>query len=105
MARRKALNIVERESVVAVNGRFPSQLTNISGQVVYEGVVVVDDEDHVAKASASMIPRALSSVSRYSSSGSESATIPPPAPKYIRPAWDRAVRIAILVSSAPVTLT
>ena len=49
---------------------------------------------------ASMMPRALSSVSRYSCSGSESATIPPPALKYSRPARATAVRMAMLLSSA-----
>ena len=42
------------------------------------------------------MPRALSSVSRYSCSGSESATMPPPALKYTRPPRATAVRMAML---------
>ena len=69
--------------VVAAHDRLPAQLADVPGEVVDEGVVVVDEEDHgdPAFTSASIMPRALSSVSRYSCSGSESATIPPPALK------------------------
>src|SRR2546422_1044804 len=63
--------------VAAYDGLFP-QLAHVAGEVVNEGVVVVDEQDHEAPASAAITPAALSSVSRYSCSGSESATIPPP---------------------------
>ena len=58
-----------------------AQLADVARQVVDERVVVVDEQDHAACSSASIMPRALSSVSRYSCSGSESATMPPPALK------------------------
>src|SRR5207247_9067753 len=56
---------------------FRPQRAYVARQVVDERVVVVDQQDHGA--SAAIQPRALSSVSAYSFSGSESATIPPPA--------------------------
>ena len=61
-----------------------AQLTDVAGQVVDERVVVVEQENH-GRASAPISALALSRVSRYSSSGSESATMPPPAWKYTRP--------------------
>src|SRR5438094_315121 len=50
------------------------ELAHVAGEVVDEGVVVVDEQDHDLR--AAIKPRALSSVSRYSCSGSESATVP-----------------------------
>ena len=76
--------LVHRQRVVPAHDRRLPQLVDVAGQVVDEGVVVVDEEDHGA-ASTSISARALSSVSRYSCSGSESATMPPPAWKYICP--------------------
>ena len=86
----------ERDRVVAADDRFAAQLADVPREVVDEGIVVVDEENHSGVRSASIMPRALSSVSRYSCSGSESATIPPPALKYTRPACATAVRIAML---------
>jgi hypothetical protein len=59
-----------------------AQLFQVSREVVYEGIVIVEKENHRpaargAKAAAS--PPALSSDSLYSASGSESATTAPPA--------------------------
>src|SRR5205814_8638658 len=96
------LDLLERRGVVpSYDGLLP-QLLHVTRQVVHEGVVVVDEQDHGSR--AAIRPRALSSVSRYSCAGSESATIPPPALKYTRPPRATAVRMAMLVSSAPVTL-
>src|SRR6266516_506154 len=50
---------------------------------------------------AAIKPCALSKVSRYSCSGSESATMPPPTWKYTSRPSTRQVRITKLVSSAP----
>src|SRR2546427_9280263 len=54
---------------------------------------IVDQQDHGTR--AAMSPRALSSVSRYSSSGSESATMPPPTWKYTSLPSTRQVRITM----------
>src|SRR6266581_4234300 len=67
--------LVRRGVMTSYDGLLP-QLGHVPRQVVDERVVVVDQQDHGTR--AAMSPRALSSVSRYSSSGSESATIPPP---------------------------
>src|SRR5512147_210677 len=107
MARREGGDLLQRQGVVAVDDRRLAQLGDIPGQVVDEAVVVVEQEDHgVATAAARVVirARALSSVSWYSSSGSESATMPPPTEKYARPPSATKVRITMLVSIAPVTL-
>src|SRR5437867_7439807 len=99
MRRPESLDLLVRRSVVAsYNGLF-SQLAHVAGQVVDERVVIVDQQDHGTR--AAMSPRALSSVSRYSSSGSESATMPPPTWKYTSLPSTRQVRITMLVSTAP----
>ena len=82
----------------------PPSLTYRARLCMHEGVVVVYEEDHPLVASAAIMPLALSSVSRYLSSGSESTMIPPPALKYTRPAPATAVRMAMLLSEHPVTL-
>src|SRR2546422_11650631 len=84
--------------MASYNGLFP-QLAHVAGEVVDERVVVVDQQDHGTMAATS--PRALSSVSWYSCSGSESATMPPPTWKYTSWPSTRQVRITMLVSSAP----
>src|SRR5579871_1050237 len=55
--------------------------TDIAGEVVGEGIVVVDQGDShgATPCSVSISARALVSVSSYSAAGSESATMPPPA--------------------------
>src|SRR5207249_3455049 len=99
MRRPKSLDLLVRRSVVAsYNGLF-SQLAHVAGQVVDERGVIVDQQDHGTR--AAMSPRALSSVSRYSSAGSESATMPPPTWKYTSLPSTRQVRITMLVSTAP----
>src|SRR5262245_51299915 len=104
MAWREGRDVIQRQPVVAVDRGTPAELLHVTGKVVDERIVVVDQKDHVGIASASIMPRALSSVSRYSCPGSDSATIAPPALKYSRPARATAVRMAMLLSRAPVTL-
>src|SRR5207302_9326521 len=68
MRRPESLDLLVRRGVVAsYHGVFP-QLAHVAGQVVDERVVVVDQQDHGTR--AAMRPRALSSVSWYSCSGS-----------------------------------
>ena len=104
VARCKGGDFVQRHLVAPADDGFLTQLAHVACEVVDERVVVVEDENHGRVASASIMARALSSVSRYSCSGSESATMPPPALKYTRPSRTTAVRMAMLVSSSPVTL-
>src|SRR5262245_42251362 len=70
-------DLVERDRVVAMHLAFLPELAHVAREIENKGVVVVDEEDHGTRAATR--PRALSRVSRYSSSGSESATMPPPA--------------------------
>src|SRR2546426_6226837 len=67
--------VVRRRVMTSYHGLFP-QLAHVARQVVHERVVVVDEQYHCSR--AAIRPRALSSVSRYSCAGSESATMPPP---------------------------
>src|SRR5688500_17403968 len=76
VARRDCLAVGGRQRVVAAEGGLVAALANVARQVMHERVVVIDEQDHL---NTSMMPRALSSVSRYSWSGSESAMMPPPA--------------------------
>ena len=71
-------DLIERDRVVPADDGVMAQLAHVPREVVHERIIVVDEEDH---ASAAISARALSSVSRYSASGSESATIPPPTEK------------------------
>src|SRR5437667_120432 len=96
--RPESLDLLVRRGVVAsYHGVFP-QLAHVAGQVVDERVVVVDQQDHGTR--AAMRPRALSRVSWYSCSGSESATMPPPTWKYTSRPSTGPVRITMPVSSA-----
>src|SRR5215471_16634699 len=104
VARRHGHDVFHGQRVRSLdNGSF-AQLANVAREVVHERIEVVDHEDHVDVTRASMMPRALWNVSWYSCSASESATIPPPAFKYTRPSLASAVRMAMFVSSSPVTL-
>src|SRR5918995_4447730 len=96
-------DLVDADGIVPSDQRRLTQLADIAGKVVDEGVVVVDEENHWMT-NVSINPRALSNVSLYSSSGSESATIPPPAWKYTCPFRSTYVRMTMLVSMAPVAL-
>src|SRR5687768_9506837 len=106
VARAELLDLVQRQRIVAADDRVPAELAHITREVVHERVVIIDEQNHTGAASASIMPRALSSVSRYSCSGFESAMIPPPALKYRRSRSPGAITVlmAMLVSSAPVTL-
>jgi hypothetical protein len=46
------LDILQSDLVIAKDHRFPPQLTDILGQVIDKGVVVVDNEDHRASVMA-----------------------------------------------------
>src|SRR3989454_9566618 len=76
--RPQRFDVPERRGVVTADDGILPQLAHVTGQGVDEGVVVGDEQDHEVPASAAITPPALSSVSWYSCSGSESATIPPP---------------------------
>src|SRR5215203_412829 len=76
-------------------------------EVVGEGVVVVDHQDHdllsSSSASATAVSRAaaLFLVSRSSAAGSESATMPAPAVTEVSPSLTTRVRMAMQVSRSP----
>ena len=80
VAWRQPIDLLETDGIVAIDQWLPAQLTDVLGQVVYEGVIVVNEQDHlvppVANSGTMLKARinalALSSVSRYSASGSES---------------------------------
>src|ERR1700722_8321948 len=78
-------DFVERDLVVAAHFELLAHLAEILGEVVGEGIVVVEEQDHDffpgwwAISRAETMARALLTVSCYSRSGTESATTPPPA--------------------------
>src|SRR5215831_2890182 len=82
--RLKSLDLVQRDFVISVDAEFFSQLAEILHEVVGEGIVVIDYENHSSKPRCARLiarirARDLFTVSIYSLSGTESATIPPPA--------------------------
>src|SRR6266478_8493303 len=93
------------QSVVAHDLERRAQLAEILDEVVGEGVVVVDDEDHrsvpAASRSARIMPRALELVSSHSVFGSESATMPAPTWTEARRPWHTIVRIVMHESRFP----
>ncbi len=99
MRRRQGRNRLQCEAIAAVDDGLLPELSHVAGEVVDEGVVVVEQEDHAL--SASEMPRALCNVSSYSRAGSDSASTPPPAWKYTFPPFTTQVRIATLVSPVP----
>src|SRR5215469_15891910 len=82
-ARSEANKIADADRVVADHLRHFTKLMKVAGYVEDKGIVVVDDQDHVAAdisvRKASKMRRAFASVSSYSASGSDIAVIPPPA--------------------------
>src|ERR1043166_4611940 len=91
------------DRVVAPHGDLGSELAEEVREVVGEGVVVVDQEDHrLASASSIAVSRAASLFrhSLCSAPGSESATIPAPAWSSATPSSSTIVRIAMHASSA-----
>src|SRR5262249_26211211 len=81
------LDFFQSDSVVAIDAQVLTQLSQILNKVVSEGVVVIDDQNHssnprCARLIARINARDLFTVSMYSFSGTESATMPPPAWMY-----------------------
>src|SRR5262245_54227740 len=86
--------------VVSEYSEFRAQLTKILNQVVGKRIVVVDNRNHSSKLFCASVmarirARALFTVSIYSVSATESATIPPPAWIYPFPPRVTSVRIAM----------
>src|SRR5262245_2066312 len=96
---------VAADRVVAHDLQRRTQLAEVLDEVVREGVVVVDDEDHrsvpAARRSARIMPRALEHVSSHSVFGSESATMPAPTCTEARRPWQTTVRIVMQESRFP----
>ena len=81
----EVFNLLQGDLVVPIHAHIFTQLTQILHQVVGEGIVIVDHQEHDATPACSansmafIMARALLQVSSYSCSGFESATIPAPA--------------------------
>jgi hypothetical protein len=74
--------LVNSYLVIASDYQFYAELPEILDQIVRKRVIVIDNEDHTifsARSMAQKLAMALLTLSWYSSSGSESATTPPPA--------------------------
>ena len=73
-----ALNLRQGYLVIAMDCRLPAQLTQVLGKVINKRIVVINDDNHIylilvaSVLTASISALALSSVSWYSASGSES---------------------------------
>src|SRR5438046_9905101 len=96
----------EVNGVVAQHLEPGAELAQVLDEVVGEGVVVVDDQDHrpglpAAIRSASSIPWAFERVSSHSVFGSESATIPAPTCTEARVPSQTTVRIVMHESRVP----
>src|SRR5262249_9104851 len=83
----ESLDFFDSDLVVAMNAQLLSQLAKVLHEVVGEGVVVIDHQNHssnprCARLIARIKARDLLTVSMYSFSGTESATMPPPAWMY-----------------------
>src|SRR5262245_29230103 len=99
-------HVLHRERVVARHAHVGAQLPEVLDEVVGEGVVVVEDEDHrpvswAAVRSARIMPRAFEQVSSHSVLGSESATMPAPTWMEARWPWHTTVRIVMQESMFP----
>src|SRR4029079_4168603 len=82
--RLKRFNFRQRDAVVAEYPKLLAHLAQILHEVVGERIVVIDNDNHnsnppSARSMARTSARDLFTVSMYSFSGIESATIPPPA--------------------------
>src|ERR1700677_1191984 len=76
------LNLVNGNAIIAPHDQFCAEFTKVLDQVVGERVVVIQDQNHKicsARSIARNVAIALLTLSWYSSSGTESATTPPPA--------------------------
>ena len=99
-------DLFKRDGIVAMHDEICPQFPEILHEVVREGIVIVDDENHThaplsAISTARNRARALFTVSWYSYSGSESNTTPPPACTYALPSLISMVRMAMHVSRLP----
>lgn len=81
MRRSELFDLSDSDFVIPVHHRLPFQLTQILGEIVGEGIIVINNDDQLVQSptffalgspSAANRAFALSSVSWYSSSGSES---------------------------------
>src|SRR5439155_3145383 len=98
------LELLEPRLVVPQHDDLHAELAEEVREVVGEGVVVVDEQDHRAPSARSIARSSAASLRRHSSSsaaGSESATIPAPAWRCAIPSARTMVRIAMQVSKAP----
>src|ERR1700687_5265644 len=76
------LNLIDGCPVIPADHQFRAEFAKILNQVVGERVVVIQYQDHnicSARSIAQKVAMALLTLSSYSSSGTESATTPPPA--------------------------
>src|SRR5215470_10288808 len=109
----EALDFFDSDLVVAMNTQLLAKLAKVLDEVVGEGVVVVDHQNHssnprCARLIARIKARDLLTVSMYSFSGTESATMPPPAWMYPLLPRTTSVRMAmqesrLLLKSAYIT--
>ena len=94
-----AVKVCIGHRVVAHHARGRAELREVARHVVDEAVVIVDDEDHAAK--ASRMRRILVRLSSYSAAGLERAVMPPPPCTRATPLQNCAVRMAMLRSAWP----
>src|ERR1700736_513424 len=76
------LNFFDRRAIIPSNDQFRAEFSKVLNKVVSERIVIVEDQNHKicsARSMARKVAIALFTLSWYSSSGSESATTPPPA--------------------------
>src|SRR4030095_16398949 len=103
----EALDFFDRDLVVAMNAKLLTQLAKVLHEVVGEGVVVIDHQNHssnprCARLIARIKARDLLTVSMYSFSGTESATMPPPAWMY--PLLPRTTRVRMAMQESRLLL-
>ena len=97
-ARTESPDFRRRRRIVAQHERLLAKPLEITGQIMDEAVVVVDEQNQLM---ASRSPRALCQVSWYSSAGFDWATMPPPTGSCHQPRPAVIVLIRILASIAP----
>src|SRR5690606_12782035 len=94
-----------RRSIIAEDRRRETEFSQILHEVIRKRIVVVDHDNHDAASSAIAIAFniafALLTVSSYSRSGIESATIPAPVCTYATPSLMMTVRIVMHESIFP----
>src|ERR1700722_3274495 len=98
------LNFLNAGPIIPPDNQLRAQFTEVLNQVICERVVVIQDQNHKicsARSIARKVAIALLTLSWYSSSGSESATTPPPACTYAVPSFRTTLRSAIQESSWP----